>query len=105
MTGSMLVSNVTKPVPSLRSCLALAGPFLARDLVGPVIRVVTSTATSSVVPPTQIAFGVLALSIAATFVVFVGASSSTRPGAGAGRRSLRPGLLNIELERSLSIFR
>lgn len=44
---------------------ALAALFLLRDFMLPVVRVVTSAATNPVVPPIQVALGVLALSIAA----------------------------------------
>jgi hypothetical protein len=47
---------------------ALAALFLLRDFMLPVVRVVTSIAASPVVPPIQIALGVLALSAAAMLV-------------------------------------
>lgn len=58
---------------------ALAALFLLRDLMLPVVRVVTSAATNPVVPPIQVALGVLALSAAA----MLAAPSSVRQAAHA----------------------
>jgi hypothetical protein len=48
---------------------ALAALFLPRDFMVPVMRVVTSAATSPIVPPIQIAIGVLVVSSAAVLAV------------------------------------
>lgn len=53
----------------------LAALFLLRDFLLPVVRVVSSVATSPVIPPAQVALGALALSTA----VMLAVRSSVRP--------------------------
>lgn len=84
---------------------ALAALFLLHDLLLPVMRVVTSAATNPVVPPVQIALGVLALSTAA----ILAAPSSVRqvvpaptPGGDPSALLLQPGTPTLFSRLSLS---
>jgi hypothetical protein len=71
---------------------ALVALFLLRDFMLPVVRVVTSVAASPVVPPTQIALGVLALTTAAMLAV----RSSVRQAAHAPMPGGDPSALVLE---------
>jgi hypothetical protein len=75
---ALLISR-SRPIPNLLAYwlglmasgfgAALAALFLLHDFMRPVMRVVTSAATNPVVPPIQIALGVLALSTATMLAV------------------------------------
>ena len=51
------------------ACYAVAGLFLVRDAVAPLLLTVRAATASPVVPPIKIAFGVLAIASVATLVV------------------------------------
>jgi hypothetical protein len=77
----------------------LAALFLLRDFVLPVVRVVTSVAKNPVVPPIQIALGVLAFSTAAMLAV----RSSARQAAYASMPGGDSSVLTLE-PKTPSIF-